>query len=74
MKLKLPRKTADFLLIGLSSLAFWYAYFCYKKETISLRGSRFDRYEDPFFFWCGVLFLSGSGLYFLYLVFLSEEE
>ena len=64
----------DYLLICLSGLAFWYAYYCFDMGAVELRGSQFEMHESSFLFWSGIVFVIGFGLYLLYLVFMGSEE
>jgi 4-amino-4-deoxy-L-arabinose transferase-like glycosyltransferase len=70
----MPKGKLDFTLIAFSLLAFWYVKFSFEREKIGLRGSRFDRVEDPLLFWFGIIFVIGVGVYSLYLVFANKQD
>jgi len=74
MKIKKPKEKLDYLLICLSGLAFWYAYYSFDKGAVGLRGSQFEMHESSFLFWSGIVFIVGFGLYLLYLVFIGSEQ
>lgn len=72
--MRMPKGKLDFTLIACSLLAFWYVKFSFEREKIGLRGSMFDRVEDPLLFWLGIVFVLGVGVYSLYLVCFDKES
>lgn len=72
--MKLSKSKVDYVLVTYSGLAFGYAYFSFDKDVIGLRGSRFNRLDDPLFFWLGLLFVCVTGIYCIYLVLSTKEN